>query len=316
MKILVYGVGAIGSLLTHFLSKAGNDVTVVARSTAEVLEKEGLVIEHYLQRHKVTVDRPTVVSKASYDEKYDIMFSVMQGQQQFTVLGELTKVNTKLIVMVGNNLEGDKCEEYIKEHAVSDRTILYGFQNSAGHREGGKAIVGRLPITELFLGGLHAPGNPKAINMVKEAFAVRGYKITEISDMQSYYYYHVAEIMPYILMCYKVDCNLKRLKRKDIKRIVTASRECFEYLKSAGISAMPVGEEKLFQKGFMGYATFLLYRLMSRTVLGKLMVADHARNGVAENKYIDAEFEKFRTSHPGKPMPTWDSLRKYLVCFR
>ena len=45
-----------------------------------------------------------VVSKASYDEKYDIVFSVMQGQQQFTVLGELTKINTKLIVMVGNNL--------------------------------------------------------------------------------------------------------------------------------------------------------------------------------------------------------------------
>lgn len=49
---------------------------------------------------------------------------------------------------------------------------------------------------------------------------------------------------------------------------------------------------------------------MSRTVLGKLMVADHARNGVAENKYIDAKFEKFRMLHPGKPMPMWDSLRK------
>lgn len=53
---------------------------------------------------------------------------------------------------------------------------------------------------------------------------------------------------------------------------------------------------------------------MSRTVLGKIMVADHARNGVAENKYIDAEFEKFRMSHPGKPMPTWDSLRKLGSC--
>lgn len=242
------------------------------------------------------------------------MFSVMQGQQQFTVLEELTKVNTKLIVMGGNNLEGDKCEGYIKEHAVSDRIILYGFQNSAGHREGGRAVVGRLPVTELFLGEFHEPGNPKAIKIVKKAFAVRGYKITEVSDMQAYYYYHVAEIMPYILMCYKVDCDLKKLKRKDIKRIVTASRECFEYLKSAGLSVMPVEEDKLFKKGFMEYATFLLYRLMSRTVLGKLMVADHARNGVAENKYIDAEFEKFRTSHPGKPMPTWDSLRKLGSC--
>ena len=112
----------------------------------------------------------------------------------------------------------------------------------------GRAVVGRLPVTELFLEGLHEPGNPKAIKMVKKAFAVRGYKITEVLDMQSYYYYHVAEIMPYILMCYKVDCDLKKLKRKDIKKIVTASGECFEYLKSVGISVMPVGEDKLLKK--------------------------------------------------------------------
>lgn len=30
----------------------------------------------------------------------------------------------------------------------------------------------------------------------------------------------------------------------------------------------------------MGYATFLLYLFMSRTVLGKVMVADHAKNEV------------------------------------
>lgn len=32
MRILLYGVGALGSLMTHFLCKAGNDVTIVARS--------------------------------------------------------------------------------------------------------------------------------------------------------------------------------------------------------------------------------------------------------------------------------------------
>lgn len=51
---------------------------------------------------------------------------------------------------------------------------------------------------------------------------------------------------------------------------------------------------------------------MSKTILGKLMVSDHAKNGVAENKHMDAEFEKFRAAHPGKPMPTWDNLRKYI----
>lgn len=42
MKILVFGVGAIGSLMAHYLCKAGNNVTVVARSTYEELKKMDL----------------------------------------------------------------------------------------------------------------------------------------------------------------------------------------------------------------------------------------------------------------------------------
>ena len=69
MELVLYGVGAIGSLVTHYLIKAGNDVTVVAGSTAEVLKKEGLVIEHYLQGHKITVDRPNV--------KFSMVFKIL-----------------------------------------------------------------------------------------------------------------------------------------------------------------------------------------------------------------------------------------------
>lgn len=81
MKILVYGVGAIGSLLVHFLCRAGNDVTVVARSTYDQLKDNGLVLVHRIQK-KTTVDYPNVVRKADLNEKYDIVFSVMQAAQQ------------------------------------------------------------------------------------------------------------------------------------------------------------------------------------------------------------------------------------------
>ena len=53
MTILVFGAGAIGSLMAHYLCKAGNDVTVVSRSTYEELSKNGLVIRHYLQKVSV-----------------------------------------------------------------------------------------------------------------------------------------------------------------------------------------------------------------------------------------------------------------------
>lgn len=94
MKILVYGVGAIGSLLVHYLCKAGNDVTVAARSTYSQLKQNGLEIRHYLQR-KTTVDHPKIVRQAE-DTHYDIVFSVMQGNQQIALLPTLAVLDTNL----------------------------------------------------------------------------------------------------------------------------------------------------------------------------------------------------------------------------
>ncbi|MBR1751296.1 MAG: hypothetical protein IJ740_10540 [Ruminococcus sp.] len=311
MKILVFGVGAIGSLLIHFLCKAGNDVTVVARSTYDDLKNNGLVIEHVLQK-KTTTDRPAVVKEADMSQHYDIVFSVMQGQQQFSMLDTLSAVNTRLIVMVGNNPECDRCESYIKEHSSTKRHVLFGFQNSAGHRENGKTFAGVLPTTELVLGGAHSAADSKAAARVKRAFAVKGYKVTEVDDMYAYYMYHIAEIMPYILMSYKAEYDLKRMTRSDIKRIIKATGECFNYLKTTGIKVMPPKEDGFYSGGIKGIGMYLLYRIMSRTVLGDLMVADHARNGIVENRYLDSEFEKFCSAHKGTPMPTWDGMRKYL----
>ena len=64
MKILVYGVGAIGALMVHYLCRAGNDVTVVARSTYDELKNNGLVIVNALNKKKIAVDHPNVVTEA------------------------------------------------------------------------------------------------------------------------------------------------------------------------------------------------------------------------------------------------------------
>ena len=309
MKVLVYGVGALGSLLTHFLCKAGNDVTIVARSTYNELKENGLIVEHYLQR-KITIDHPKVVKEAPSDERFDIVFSVMQAQQQLEVLDALSTVNTQIVVLVGNNLEADRCENYIKKHAKSNRHILFGFQNSMGHREGAKAVTGGLPVTELIISGLHSPASPKAIARVKKALKVKGYKITEIDNMYDYYMCHVAEIMPCVAICYRVNYDLKMLKRSDVKEIFRASDECFDYLKSVGITPMPPKEDKYYKGGIRRFGMFTLYRVLFKTHLGNLCVSDHAKNGINENIYIREKFNEYISEHPGKAMPTWNKLLK------
>ncbi len=306
MKILVFGVGAIGTLLTHFLCEAGNDVTVVARSTYEELNKNGLVIRHYLQM-KTTVDYPRVLKEPD-DAHYDMVFSVMQGQQQLDLLPVLKSVDTDLIVLVGNNLETDKCEE-----ALKDMNHLYGFQGSAGHREGGVTVAGRLPTTDLTVGRLdHAPLETD-VRKLRKAFDVKGYKITPVDNMYAYYMYHIAEIMPYCYLSYHLDCDLKKATREQIKMVMAATGGCFDYLKELGIPVMPAGEDDYYDGGSKTTAMQLLYSIMSKTILGQLMVSDHCKNGIKEMKYLDGKFEEYRKDHPGRNMQVWDRMREWAL---
>ena len=168
MKIIVFGSGALGSLMIHFLCKAGNDVTVVARSTADELRRNGLIVKHYLQR-KTSIDHPTILESVPTDEHFDIAFSVMQGQQQKELLETFKKLDTNILVLVGNNLEADFCQNSILEKRP-DLHLLFGFQNSAGHREGDKSIAARLPVTKLFVGGLHNAASETDLVAIQKAF--------------------------------------------------------------------------------------------------------------------------------------------------
>ncbi len=155
MKILVYGCGVIGSYLTHVLCRAGNDVTVCARGrTRKILEKYGLRIKHKLQKKK-TIDRPKVIGKADENERYDIVFSVMQGQQQTALLPVIAKVNASLFVLVGNNLCAADTEREFHRLAGNGKTLLFGFQATGGVREGNHTICVRWGSSRLVVGGLH-----------------------------------------------------------------------------------------------------------------------------------------------------------------
>ena len=68
-SVLIYGAGVIGCELAHVLKTGGNDVTLLARGEwKSTLEKQGLVIRHYLQR-KTTTDAIPVTDRLAPDDK-------------------------------------------------------------------------------------------------------------------------------------------------------------------------------------------------------------------------------------------------------
>jgi len=309
LKILVFGAGVVGSVMIHYLCEVGNHVTVCARSTYNELKEKGLIIRHYAQR-KTTVDHPEIVNEVDLTERYDIVFSVMQGQQHASLLDTLCKINTELVVLVGNNMESEVYDTYIREHQVSERRVLYGFQGTGGHREDGKIMAVRMSNVKLNLGGLHSSGKPEDMELIKKAFNVKGYQIEEIKDMYAFYIYHVAEIMPLVYLSYRYDCNLKRATSEDIKMVMRACKEAMELLKANGVNPMPEGADTYYE-GIKEKIVYGVYRVICKNVIGKLSISDHCQNAVEEMKYLDRMFEKFRNEHQNKDMPTWDTMRKW-----
>jgi hypothetical protein len=113
MKVLVYGAGVIGCYLAHVLCQAKNKVTLLARGAwRETLEENGLTIHHHLQR-KTTTDHPEIVGQVDASQHYDVVFTVMQFQQMQLILDDLARIDTMLVVLVGNDLSAPAMEREI-----------------------------------------------------------------------------------------------------------------------------------------------------------------------------------------------------------
>ena len=308
MKILIYGIGVLGSTLLHELCMAGHDVTGVARSQYGQFVEHGVKIRHYFQR-KTTVDHPRIVRTVDMQEHFDIVFSVMQATQQQGVLDALSSVNSGLVVLVGNNLESEQMERYILEHAVSPRSVLFAFQDSGGHRKDDMFVVGRLPVTLFNVGKLHGAVDHVDAELLRNLFQKTSYRLRWIGDMFGYYWCHVAEIMPYAYVCYARRFALKQLAWKDVRQIVQASHEAFSFLANTGVAVMPPKEDGFYRSGPKSLLMSALYWIMAKTVLGEIFIAGHCRYAPSEMRYIDRMFEEYRQAHGMPDMPVWDCLR-------
>ena len=309
MKILVYGCGVIGSYLTHVLCRAGNDVTVCARRrTRKILEKNGLRIKHKLQKKK-TIDRPAVIGKANENERYDIVFSIMQGQQQTELLPVIAKVNAPLFVLVGNNLCAEDTEREFHRLAGDDKTLLFGFQGTGGVREGNHTICVRLGNSRLVVGGLHSLPSLQDKAALRTAFSASKYGLVFMDDMEGWLYCHAAFILPIVYLSYKRDCNLRTAAKREVNDITAAAKEAYGLIKRAGKKIRPVGDEAYFESRAKMAMTNLALRAMAKTFVGELAATDHCRNAVTEMEYIDREFNKLRDIVPEYRMPVWDRMK-------
>jgi len=127
MKISLTGAGRIGSAIAFSLSKAGHDVTMVARGARyDHLRRQGAIITTQGDCAPVKT-----VSSLLKDIPYELLIVALPEYQVQAVLEEISQCAAKQVLFMFNTFRG--CEPY--RAVVGDDRFAFGFPNMAASLE-------------------------------------------------------------------------------------------------------------------------------------------------------------------------------------
>lgn len=282
MRILIIGAGVLGSNLAHSIKK-GNDVTILARNkTYENLKNNGLIIKHKFG--KKTVDHFNVIDKLDENDVYDCIFIVSRFSSLDSIVKIIEKNKSKNIVFVGNNMNAEK---YIN---IKDKNVLFAFFMAAGKKYDG--YINSICLNKIEIG--RTDGKDISNEFIKSIFKETKIKLTIENKMNDYLKTHACTVLPLVFASYKVDGNLKLLKKdKEYSLLIMdAIIEGYDVLKKLGYEILPKGEyENCVNKK---EKCAFIYRFMFSNFIGKMCISDHAMSAREEFILLDNEFEKLK----------------------
>lgn len=282
MRILIIGAGVLGSNLAHSIKK-GNDVTILARNkTYENLKSNGLIIKHKFG--KKTVDHFNVIDKLDENDIYDCIFIVSRFSSLDSIVKIIEKNKSKNIVFVGNNMNAEK---YMN---IKDKNILFAFFMAAGKKYDG--YIDSICLNKIEIG--RTDGKDISNEFIKSIFKETKIKVTIENKMNDYLKTHACAVLPLVFASYKVDGNLKLLKKdKEYSLLIMdAIIEGYDVLKKLGYEILPKGEyENCVNKK---EKCAFIYRFMFSNFIGKMCISDHAMSAREEFILLDNEFEKLK----------------------
>ena len=301
MKILVFGAGVLGCNLANDLSRAGKDVTLLARGAwAAELQKNGLRIKNQFLPWTSTRRIP-VATALSPDDSYDVIFAVVRCTQMAAVIDALRASRPKNIVFVGNNVRAAEVAAQLPE-----KNVMFAFASSAGYRTADRVVS--VDLRKITIGQLRgAPSNEELIGQI---FAGTKYRVTYEPNMGDFLLCHAAFVLPAAFACYKTDGNLKKLKKDDayLNRMIDANIEGYRALRNAGHGILPEADTN-FESAAYRKTCFRFFKLICATSLGKICVSDHAMNAADEMSALNRDLKRF-FDETGAAYPVWQALEQ------
>ena len=201
MRILVIGAAVLGSNLAHSIKK-GNDVTILARNkTYENLKSNGLIIKHKLRSK--TIDHFNVIEKLDKNDIYDVIFIVSRFSSLDSIVPIIENNKSKNIVFVGNNMSVEKYMD------IKNKNVLFAFFMAVGKKCDG--YINSICLNKIEIG--RVDGKDISDEFIKSIFRKTKIKVTIENRMNDYLKTHACAVLPLVFASYKVNGNLKLLKR-------------------------------------------------------------------------------------------------------
>ena len=308
MKTLIIGAGPLGSLYAYLLHKAGKDVTLMDRGKHfQYLQINGLILQNEFTNESY-VEKINVIDRLNREDEYDLVIVLMRKNSVLKLLPTLSKKKyLHNILFMGNNMAG--FDEYLKY--LPKETILFGFPGGGGatidhvvhYVDSEKPNGKRMPIT---LGEIDGRTKKRTL-AIKELFESSAVPVKIVDNIDSWFKYHVAFVLPLAGALLRSGDNYKLSRdRKTIGDYIVAVRECGRVLKSLGFKKSYNPKFKLFYWFPKSILTSILSNVFDSkfSEVAMMMHVNAAKDEMAE---LTKEF-RILQKQSGLTTPVFDRL--------
>lgn len=241
MRILIYGAGPLGSLLSVRLQQGGHDVTLIARGKRlSDLQKHGVCLKSWTT-HKEESITVRLIEKLGPSDFFDIILVVMRKNNALEILPILAANSSRIFVFLMNNAAGP---DAFTDALGKDR-VLTGFPGAAGYREGTKVVYmnGEPDRPMNVLIGEPGGGITERLQMISAEIEKGLYlQVTMEPNMDAWSKYHIALLFPSLAPAFYL-CNNDRLRAARTRDVIVlayrAMKEGFAVLRKLGYPITP-----------------------------------------------------------------------------
>jgi ketopantoate reductase len=280
MKILLVGVGVIGTVYGTNLAAAGDTISVLAHGARTAEVAKGGLSARDVSDGSIASASVQMVSDPGADA-YDVVLVAVTRDQVAAACASLTALaGDPTILLLGNGISRGAVSG-----AVRGRVCL-GFPGVGGTLIGRTVDYVRIKPQPLALESIDDP----RLEELAVHLSARGFAVQRVDDMDGWLKYHVVLVACICAALYRCGCDTQRLgrDRRALHLMCAAVSEGFGSLRWQGVGGMPANLRVLHNRGLTAVAAAYWGRTM-RASTGELWFGAHARHAIAEMHALSAD---------------------------